>query len=85
MAGFFVKTKPRGFQKKPLIISLSKKNIKKATERNLLKRRIRTIMRPVLNNSKLDYTIIVKKEAANMRFGEIKKEILSATNNKKGK
>lgn len=72
-----IKTKSRGSQKKPLIIIVGKKVAKKAVERNLLKRRIKAIMRPVLKRSKLDYAIFVRSEAREASFKELGEEINS--------
>lgn len=83
MATVFVKMRPRGFQKKPLIVSVSAKIIKKATERNLLKRRIRAIMRPVIKQTKTDYMIIVRKEVMGTVFSELEREITAQINKNK--
>jgi len=83
MAAVFVKMRSRGFQKKPLIVSVSAKIIKKATERNFLKRRIRAIMRPIIKKTKTDYMIIVKKEAMDTAFSELEREITAQTNKNK--
>lgn len=60
-------------QEKELIISISKKDIKKATTRNKVKRRIKNIMTPYLKGD--HYFIIVKKGAENLAFSDFKKEI----------
>jgi len=72
-----VKTKPRNSQKEPLVIVVGTRVSKKATTRNLLKRRIRAIMRPVMKNRINDYVIIVKPETTKLTYLELKEEIES--------
>lgn len=69
-----IKKKTRGFQKKPLIIIVNKKVSKRAVDRNLLKRRVKAIMRRFLESGG-DYTIIIKPEALSLSFTELKEEI----------
>ncbi len=83
MVSVFVKIRPRGFQKKPLIVSVGVKAVKKATGRNLLKRRIRAIMRPIIKKTRTDYMIVVKKEAAEIGFSELEREITAQINKNK--
>ena len=58
---------------------VGKKVAKKAVERNLLKRRIKAIMRSTLKQTKLDYAIFVRPEARTASFKELREEINSKT------
>ncbi len=73
---FLIKKKPRGFQKKPLMINISSKVAKKATVRNLIKRRIKAILQPIVKKSNWDYLIIVQPPVVNLSFAEMKEELL---------
>ena len=64
------KNKP-GSQKLPLIIVVSAKVAKRAVDRNLLKRRIREIMRPQMSKKKYDYTVITRPGATGLSFKEL--------------
>ena len=74
-----VKKRKSGLQKKPLFIVIRTADVRGASKRNLLKRRIRTIVRLWLKNKKSinDYTVIVKKGGDVLSFEEIKKNIES--------
>jgi len=78
MASLIIKKKPKFSNvKKSLLIVVNTKVSKKATVRNLLKRRIRAIMRPFLkNDNQNNYVIIVKPEAVKLSYQDLKKEIL---------
>lgn len=75
MSSVVVKVRSKGSQKKQLIIVVGKNVSKKATQRNLLKRRMRAIMQPVLKESSKDYTIIIRPEALNLSYQELRKEV----------
>lgn len=75
MPKIVVKEKPKGSQNKPLVVVVGKKVSKKATKRNLIKRRVRSIMREFIKRQKKDYTVIVGSGAKNLDFKEMKKEI----------
>ncbi len=61
-------------QKQPLIIVVSSKVSKKATVRNLIKRRLRSILKPYIDQG-LRLKIIVLPPAAGLDFLTLKKEI----------
>lgn len=84
MSAVFVRIRRRGFQKKPLIILVSSKIFKKATERNRLKRRVKAIMRPHMKGEKQNYKIVLTGEAAKISFAELKKEITAQASSKHG-
>jgi ribonuclease P protein component len=75
MGLFVIKKKKGGSQKKPLFIVVKATEIKQASKRNLLRRRIKS----VFNNGKRenDYIVIAKKGADMVSFEQIKKEIES--------
>ena len=72
-----IKTNPRGFQKKPLVVVVGKAVSKKAVVRNRTKRRISSIIRPLLRTLLRDVTVIVRAGAAEADFEALKKEITS--------
>lgn len=77
MSFIVIKKKPGGSQKKPLFIVIKKVEYKKATERNLIKRRIRSVINPFIKKQKgNDYCVIVKHGANVVSFQELKNEIL---------
>jgi len=75
MKALVIKTHRHGTQKKPLMVTVGLKVSKKATERNLIKRRIRAIITPIAQETGKEYTIIAKPEAKEATFGELTKEI----------
>lgn len=76
-----IKKKPSGSQKKPLFIVIKKTEYKKATERNLIKRRIRSVMNPFTKKQKRnDYCVIVKPGVNVVSFQELKNEMLRQLN-----
>lgn len=53
------------------------KNVfKKAVERNLFKRRVRSILLPVSKRRKTGFRVRANPSAAKLKFAEIKEEIL---------
>ncbi|MBI4034258.1 MAG: ribonuclease P protein component [Candidatus Brennerbacteria bacterium] len=74
MAILLVKRAPRN-QKEPLRIVVGKAAVKGAVPRNLLKRRIRAIMRPAIRDSRAGFVIIVKPGAADLTYKELQKEL----------
>ena len=68
------KRKPKP-SKRSLIVTVSTKVAKNATERNRIKRRIRAIMAPIIKRTGTAYTIIAKPEAKAATFEELKTEI----------
>ncbi|MEX1014482.1 MAG: ribonuclease P protein component [Candidatus Paceibacterota bacterium] len=72
---FVVKKYKKNSQAKPLIIIISRKVSKKATERNLLKRRIKDIIKTLKNKINGDLRIITKPGAEKLNFRELKEEI----------
>ncbi len=77
MSFFVVNKKRGGSQKKPLFIVVRAADVRAATKRNTLKRRIRVIVETNKKNKQIahDYKIIVKKGGDMLSFEEIKKEI----------
>lgn len=74
-----VKKRKSGSQKKPLFIVIRTADVRGASKRNVLKRRIRAIVQSWLKNKTPtnDYTVIVKKGGNVLSFEEIKKDIES--------
>ncbi len=70
-----IKTNPRGFQKKPLIVVVGKAVSKKAVMRNLVKRRISALVRPLLPFGDRNITIIARSGAAEATNEELKLEL----------
>ncbi len=58
------------------VISISKKILKSAAARNLIKRRIRVILQPLLPRATGKLVVTVKRNATPLSFGELKKELL---------
>lgn len=75
MTALVIKTRPRTPNAKLLLIAVSTKVSKKATARNLIKRRIRAIMKPILKYSEYTYLVIVKPEAIKLNYQELKNEL----------
>ena len=67
--------KEKGRAAKRLVIVIGKKVSPKATERNRLKRRIRAILTEHCKKTKDAYKVIVKPEAKNLSFEELKREV----------
>jgi len=80
MGVLIIKKKPKisnSKKTKSLLINVSSRVSKKATVRNLLKRRIRAIVRPILKiDNQNTYLIIVKPEAVKLSYQDLKDEIL---------
>jgi len=77
MSSFFsIKKTNKGSQKKPLFVVVGKSVLKKATERNRTKRRIKYVTKPLLENLCYDATIIIKKGISELSFKDLQKEIL---------
>lgn len=70
-----VKKAPKN-QKKPLRVVLSKGVAKRAVVRNLLKRRIKAVMRPVIEEADTGFVIIVRPGAASLSYKEIEEELV---------
>mgnify|MGYP001333869719 CR=1 FL=1 len=75
MAVVVVKTGPFRVRYKSLAVNIGKSVSKKATERNLLKRRVRAIAQPLIKNKNRKIIIIIKPEALKKSFSELKAEI----------
>jgi ribonuclease P protein component len=74
MNSFYLRVKPA--DKAKVIISVSKKVSKKAVERNLIKRRIRPIIREFLPKLKPgEYFIIANQGAEKVKGKELRKEL----------
>lgn len=72
-----------GPQKEQIVVLVGKNVSKKATQRNLLKRRIKAIMRSIIKGAGKDneFLIVVKPEARQLTFKELKEEIENKTQN----
>jgi len=73
MSSFVVKKDPKsseGFK-----IVLGKSVVKKAAHRNLLKRRIRAVLRPIVGDARSGFVIIVRPGANHLTFEQIKEEL----------
>lgn len=79
MKAVLIKIRPAGSQKSRLIISVSAKVSKRAVVRNVIKRRIRVILQPLLKTLKRDFFIVVRPGAANLTFKDLKKQILDSS------
>lgn len=70
-----VKKNKRGSQKKPLMVTIGAGVDKKATKRNLFKRRVRAIMRHHIGAGKNDFHIIARSGATKLSFQELREKI----------
>lgn len=72
-----------GPQKERIVILVGKNVSKKAVLRNLLKRRIKAIMRSIIkkDSEKNNILIIVKPEALKLTFRALKEEIMEKIQN----
>lgn len=61
---------------KPVIIIIGRKVVKKAVQRNLLKRRIKAILQPIAKEKDKNYLVKIRLEAVKASFGELKTDIL---------
>ncbi|TSA44584.1 ribonuclease P protein component [bacterium] len=75
-----VKTPPAG-AKKPVTVVVGKSVFKKAAERNLFKRRVRSVLIPIAGKESKKFWVVAKPSAAKLGFQEIKEEILSQIRN----
>lgn len=76
-----VRTHKSGFQKKPLFIVVGKAVAKEAATRNLLKRRVRAIIRTLFTTHKSDITVMVRPAAAHATYAALKEAIHRALTN----
>lgn len=81
MKNVTVKENEPGTQDKELIIVAGRKVSNKAVDRNLIKRRIRSIFRELTNKLDKEYTVIVRSGAMNLDFQQLKQEIKEQINN----
>ena len=72
-----------GRQGEPVTVVVSKKVFKKATERNLFKRRVRSILIPLSKRFKVELWVTAKPSAAGLSFSELKDEIFAQLPNQK--
>ncbi len=74
---FTIKRKPKGFLKNPLVIVIKKGIKRKASARNLLRRRIKSIIKLAPEEiTKNDLLIIVGSEILEYSYQEIKAKLL---------
>ncbi len=78
-----VKKSRSGSQKKPLVVVVGAKVARRAVDRNLLKRRVRDIMRPAVKDKKNDYTVITRPGAPALTFAELKELLIKELNIKR--
>jgi ribonuclease P protein component len=76
MPAVIIKSGTSNSSQKPLIV-VGKGVSKKATERNLLKRRVRAVLRAHTGKNNPNPVIILRKEALKMSFKDLQKEIIS--------
>ena len=72
-----IKTGPSGRSDRPITVLVGKNVFGSAAKRNLLKRRIRSILIPHVRGANLKFVVIAKPSSANASFNEIREEILS--------
>lgn len=72
-----IKRRAGGGKTPRLLIAVGKSVSPLATKRNLLKRRIRAIMRPVLKTSPFSYKVVAGKGALAIPFSTLKSELLN--------
>jgi ribonuclease P protein component len=63
-----------------LVIVVGKAVSKKSVDRNLLKRRIRVVMRSFVGEAENDFTVIVRPEANKLSFKGLKSELENLLN-----
>ena len=72
----FLSIKPASSaQKKPVMIVVGANIAKKATERNLIRRRIRAIITPIAKTRKKSFVVIAGPESKKASFCDLKSEI----------
>lgn len=74
---FIIKKAPPHHRKR-LTIVIGKEVVKGAVQRNLLKRRIRAIVQPVIGQVGDSFVIIVRPGAASLSYPELEKELKRA-------
>lgn len=80
MPQIVVKKVKKEIQEKSLFIAVSKAAVPSAVKRNLLKRRIRAIIRPFVERGGNNFFVVVKKGADMVSFEDLKREIVKAIN-----
>ena len=70
----FIKPAPNA-QKKPVIVIVGSSVAKKATDRNLIRRRVRAIITPIAKAQKKSFVAIAKPEVKKALFRDLKLEI----------
>lgn len=76
MSSFVVKKDPKNSEGFKII--LGKSVARKATERNLLKRRIRAVLRSAISAAEHGFVIIVRPGAKSLTFRQVKEELTRA-------
>lgn len=79
--GIIIKKIPKSSTKPRIIVIVGKAVFKKSTERNLFRRRVKSILSPLSVRLKVDFKVIAEPSAAGMNFSEIKEEILRRATN----
>ena len=75
MQTVIVKKKPKGSQKKRLVVAVTKKEFVLAVKRNKAKRRIRAIFTEILKNTSEDFFVIPNHNVLEVSFEDLRKEI----------
>jgi len=77
---FLLKFKPNNLKNSRFGIVVSTKVSKKAVDRNLVKRRVREIIRANLENIKdgFDVVLVMKKESLGLNYSEIEHNIVNS-------
>ncbi len=79
--GFLAVRRLRSGKKPELYITVSKGIIRRAVDRNVLKRRIRSILSPLLKQSGLSYKVMVRsKKILSVSFHNMEEEIKKQLN-----
>lgn len=77
MAFFVIKRAPK--EPGTLKVVLGKNIAKKSATRNLLKRRVRAVIRPMVGKSEPGFVVIAKPGAADKTYKELRKELEEKT------
>ncbi len=73
-----VRAYPRGSLQRRLLISISKQVVKGAVQRNRVKRRIRSALRPHLVGSTADYLVVARRGAGSLTYQALAAELTGA-------
>ena len=68
-----------------VVCVVPKTAVKKAVKRNLIKRRIRAILEPLLRTTPDDFVVVTRKGIEGVVFGELRRDLLAAADRLKNK